>query len=176
MPPSTMHTCSGTTDGVPCACLRFEPRPLQKADEPVTCLNCLHYDTCHPEAESTSTSSNDPRKSNIPTIVSNYSALLRSSKPKATIDDAREETNAGFLKTDGDDEDSWSYKPTSKNKGQFQVTCNFKMLLCCKLTPKLKERKVKDGEIDQVSSRISGFTSGWDKGKTTDLSCIYASH
>jgi hypothetical protein len=50
--------------------------------------------------------------------------LLRSSKPKATIDDAREETNAGFLKTDGDDDDSWSYKPTSKNKGQFQIMCN----------------------------------------------------
>jgi len=70
----------------------------------------LHYDKCDPEAESTSTSPNDPRKSNIPTIVSKYSALLRSSKLKATIDDAREETNAGFLKTDDNNDDGWSYK------------------------------------------------------------------
>ena len=79
----------------------------------------------HVIQKSTSTSSNDPHKSNIPTIVSKYSALPQSSKPKATIDYACKQTPTGFLKTDGDNNNSWSYKPTSKNKGQFQVMCNF---------------------------------------------------
>jgi hypothetical protein len=53
--------------------------------------------------------------------VGRYSALLRATVPKATEDNAREETNKGFLKADIEDIDK-AYRPSNKNsKGQYQV-------------------------------------------------------
>lgn len=117
-----MNTCSGLHEGVRCTCLHFKVRPNQQENDPVTCLNCTHYDTCHPEAQQATATASEARKSSIPALVGRYSALLCTVVPKATEDDAREETNKGFLRTDIED-DVKAHRPSNKNsKGQYQVS------------------------------------------------------
>jgi hypothetical protein len=116
-----MDTCSGIHEGARCTCLRFKPRSNQQENEPVTCLNCTHFDTCHPVVEQAAEPILGARKSSIPALVGKYSALLRAAVPKATENDAREETNKGFLRADVED-DVKAHKPSNKNsKGQYQV-------------------------------------------------------
>ncbi|KAH7904069.1 hypothetical protein BJ138DRAFT_1131123 [Hygrophoropsis aurantiaca] len=94
-----MNTCSGkTNDGSPCPCRRFKGRKNQQDDEPAFCVNCEHYDTCHPDSDGPLTQQVPPaaQSSNISAMVSKYTHLLP--KMKATEDIARKETNNGFRK------------------------------------------------------------------------------
>lgn len=81
--------CSGSDEpGTICQCLRMAPKPLQKIDEPKTCFNCGHWDTCHP----TTTFS-------VSQLVNSYKDTTLGGSAvglKASMEAATNETNAGL--------------------------------------------------------------------------------
>ena len=77
------------------------------------CINCGHYDTSHPDDSKPVA----PVRPDMLSMVRSYTGQFRTdSKAKASEENARQETNMGFLKMDEPEGE----KPVSRSdKGKF---------------------------------------------------------
>ncbi|KAI0060243.1 hypothetical protein BV25DRAFT_1839774 [Artomyces pyxidatus] len=96
-------TCSDyDKDGRACPCRRHKQYPDYQPGQPDYCVNCGHYDTCHPLSEETVVERKPPARTSVSDMVSKLkNDLLRSSGLGSLEAAAREETNAGLRGQDG---------------------------------------------------------------------------
>lgn len=114
--------CSGTDkDGNLCLCPRFKKRKDQKDDEPAHCVNCGHFNTCHPDYEQISSTKTEGR---IYHMVDRYTELFRKkpTTPKVSEGDARQEVSQAFLKA-GEDGKTTRSSRTGKYKVSNRQSC-----------------------------------------------------
>jgi hypothetical protein len=127
------QTCSGVDGhtGQACACRRHCPNPKLGPDDPQTCKNCGHWDTCHPMLD-------EKRSvSKVEEILKMYkpvaSAFKSSTSLKATMDEAVGETNAGLK---GSSKDSSRFQGSNTSGGQQKVKASTRVRFTIFVIPK----------------------------------------